>query len=84
MLYVEPSNGITDKIVFLKIFLPKNFGRISPMVYIFWLSLFSLLIGLMFYRFLWFVSVVGGFIFLIFVLFFYFWRNPLLDGLLKF
>ena len=84
MLYVEESNGITDKIVFLKLFLPKNFGRISPLVYIFWLSLFSLLLGVMFYRFLWFVSVVGGFIFVLFVLFFYFWRNPVLDSLVKF
>ncbi len=73
MDYFGEKEGIADKFVFLKLFLPKNFSRVSPLVYIFWLSLFSLIVGLMFWKFLWFVSVIGGFIFLVFALFIYIW-----------
>jgi hypothetical protein len=65
---------IFEKFVFLKLFQPKNFGRISPLVYVFWISLFTLMIGIMFIKFLWFLIILGGFMLIMFLLYAVFWK----------
>ncbi len=69
MDYIDKRGYRIENFAFLKLFLPKNFSRVSPLVYIFWFSLFALIIGLIFWHFLLFAAVVGGFIFLIFAMF---------------
>ena len=77
-MFIERKEGITDKIVFLKLFLPKNFSRISPLVYIWMISVFMLFIGLMFYKFLLPFAAIGGFMIFVLGTFLYFFKNPLI------
>lgn len=74
----EKNKTPTERFVFLKLFLPKNINRMSPLVYIFMFSLFAMFVGLLFLHFLWVLAVLGGFIVLIFGLFYYFFTWPLI------
>jgi len=69
---------ITEKIVFLKLFLPRNFDRISPIAYVALISFLALIAGLMFVKFSWFLVVLGGFMLFMFGLYAVFWKYPLL------
>ncbi len=75
---VEPKKSLTETVVFLQLFLPKNFSRVTPLAYIFLISLFALIIGLMFVHFFLVLVVLGGFMLFVFALYAVFWKWPLL------
>jgi hypothetical protein len=80
---VEPKKDLTERIVFLKLFLPRNFNRVTPVAYVFLIPFFALIIGLMFFKFLWFLIVLGGFMMFIFAIYAVFWKYSILDVLVK-
>jgi hypothetical protein len=79
----EPEKTITERIVILKLFIPKNFGRITPLAYLFILSLFAVFIGLMFLHFFWIFAAFGGLMLLLFAGYAYFSEYPLIDRFVK-
>jgi hypothetical protein len=74
----EAIEEIFEKFGPLNLLLPKNFSRISPFVYIFWGSLVILILTFLVIDYLWLLTILSGFIFFVFVLFFYFWKWPLI------
>lgn len=74
---VEPKKSLTETIVFLKLFLPRNFNRVTPVAYVFLIPFLALIIGIMFFHFLWFLIVLGGFMIFMFMLYACFWKWPI-------
>jgi hypothetical protein len=74
----EKKQDLTEKFVFLKLFLPRNFNRVTPVAYVFLISLFALMIGLIFVKFLWFLIVLGGFMVFMLLLYACLWKWPII------
>jgi hypothetical protein len=75
---VEPKKDLTERIVFLKLFLPRNFNRVTPIAYVFLIPFIALIIGVMFFKFMWFLTVLGGFMTFMLVLYAVFWKWPVI------
>ena len=80
---MQEKEDFTEKFVFLKLFLPRNFNRVTPIAYVFLIPFLALMIGIMFFDFLWFMIVLGGFMIFMFLLYAVFWKYPIIDKLVK-